>query len=195
MILIREATEADAARLLAIYDYYVKSTAVTFEYETPTLEAFKKRMEQTKKRYPYLVIERGGRVEGYAYAGVFKDRAAYDRSCEMTVYLDRDACGCGLGTKLYAALEAELARMGVLNLYACIGVPERDDEYLTHRSESFHARLGYRTVGTFRNCGYKFGRWYHMIWMEKIIGEHGAPPQPFVPYPKLIKAPFERPGD
>ena len=60
----------------------------------------------------------------------------------------------------------------MLNLYACIGVPEQDDEYLDHNSEQFHEHMGYRKVGTFHQCGYKFGRWYNMIWMEKMIGEH-----------------------
>ena len=62
--------------------------------------------------------------------------------------------------------------MNILNLYACVSVPERDDEYLTHNSVSFHSHLGFCQVGEFRNCGYKFRRWYHMVWMEKVIGEH-----------------------
>ena len=78
----------------------------------------------------------------------------------------------GLGKTLYGALEQRLAEMGILNLYACIGFPDKEDEYLTSNSADFHAHLGYRRVGEFHRCGYKFGRWYHMIWMEKIIGRH-----------------------
>ena len=62
--------------------------------------------------------------------------------------------------------------MGVLNLYACIGYPQAEDEYLTKNSAQFHEHLGFTLAGTFHNCGYKFGRWYDMIWMEKVIGEH-----------------------
>ena len=102
---IRDVRPEDASRLLEIYDYYVRNTAITFEYETPSLAEFLSRMERTIKRYPYLVIERDGRVEGYAYAGVFKDRAAYDWSCEMTIYLAPEAEKQGLGRKLYEALE------------------------------------------------------------------------------------------
>ena len=171
-IRIREAAVDDAARLLEIYAYYVEKTAITFEYDVPSLEEFRGRITHIKERYPYLVIERDGVIEGYAYAGVFKDRAAYDRSCEMTIYLARDAVGGGLGRKLYEALEEVLRAKGMLNLYACIGVPEQDDEYLDHNSEQFHEHMGYRKVGTFHQCGYKFGRWYNMIWMEKMIGEH-----------------------
>ena len=56
-------------------------------------------------------------------------------------------------------------------------LPEEDDEYLTKNSKQFHEHLGYRLIGEFRKCGYKFGRWYHMVWMEKMIGEHPEKPE------------------
>lgn len=174
MTKIRNATLEDAGRILEIYDYYVKNTAITFEYDTPTFEEFQKRMEKTMERYPYLVIEVDGHIEGYAYAGPFGGRAAYDWSCEMTIYLDYNAKKCGLGRKLYEALEHALQSMRILNLYACIGYPEQEDEYLTTNSADFHEHLGFKKVGEFYKCGYKFNRWYHMIWMEKIIGNHGT---------------------
>ena len=121
---------------------------ITFDYEVPSLEEFRARIGRIKERYPYLVIIRDDVIEGYAYAGVFKDRAAYDRSCEMTIYLDCNAKGSGLGRKLYTALEEALKAQGILNLYACIGVPEEPDEYLDFNSEQFHAHLGYTTVGS-----------------------------------------------
>ena len=170
---IRSAVPEDAPRLLAIYAYYVESTAISFEYTTPSVEDFTHRIENTLKKYPYLVLEdEEGRIQGYAYAGVFKGRAAYDRSCEVTIYVDPDAKGRGFGRQLYEALEKELRARGFLNLYACIGVPIGDDAYLTHDSEWFHQHMGYKKVGEFHQCGYKFDRWYDMIWMEKIIGEH-----------------------
>ncbi len=107
---------------------------------------------------------------GYAYAGAFKARAAYDHSCEVTIYLDRKAKKCGLGRLLYEALEKELKDMGILNLYACIACPIGQDEYLDMNSAEFHAHLGYKKAGEFHRCGRKFGHWYDMIWMEKIIG-------------------------
>ena len=172
MITVRDALLSDEKRILEIYDYYVRNTATTFEYITPSFEEFKRRMEKTMGRYPYLVILRDGVVEGYAYAGVFKDRAAYNWSCEVTIYIDHNARKCGLGRILYEALEERLTEIGILNLYACIGYPETEDEYLTRNSADFHAHLGYTTVGEFHKCGYKFSRWYNMIWMEKIIGKH-----------------------
>ena len=88
----------------------------------------------------------------------------------------REARGRGLGRQLYEALEAQLKAMGILNLYACIAVPDEEDEYLTHASERFHAHLGYRLAGSFRQCACKFGRWYSMVWMEKHLGERRNDP-------------------
>ncbi len=182
-ITIRDAVPEDAGRLLEIYRHYVENTAVSFEYVSPSPAEFRARMEATRRRYPYLVILQNGRVEGYAYAGPFKARAAYDRSVETTIYLAPDARKQGLGRMLYEALEKALRAMGVLNLYACVAYPERDDEYLTTNSADFHAHLGYVRAGYYHKCAYKFGRWYDMIWMEKMLGEHGDTPAPFVDYP------------
>ena len=172
MIEIRTAKTEDAGRLLEIYDYYVSSTAISFEYKTPSLEEFIRRMKHVLEKYPYLVILRDGRIEGYAYAGPFKAREAYARSCEISIYLDRNARRCGLGRMLSEALEAELKKIGILNVYGCIAYPEKEDEYLTTNSADYHKHLGFETVGVFHQCAYKFGRWYNMIWMEKIIGDH-----------------------
>lgn len=169
---IRDARIEDADRILDIYAYYVKNTAVTFEYDVPGILEFQDRMEHTMRRYPYLVIGQDKQILGYAYADSFKGRAAYDWSCELTIYLDHNMRRRGMGRKLYGALEERLREMGILNLYACIAFPETEDEYLNKNSAGFHARLGFSRVGVFQKCGYKFGRWYDMIWMEKIIGEH-----------------------
>ena len=187
IIEIRDAKLEDAGRLLEIYDHYVRHTAISFEYETPTLAAFQERMRETMRRYPYLVILRDGRIEGYAYAGPFVGRAAYGWSCETTIYLDQAARKCGLGRRIYEALEGELRQMGIRNMYACIGVPEQEDEYLTMNSADFHAHLGFVKVGTFHRCGCKFDRWYNMVWMEKVIGPHERNPAPIRFYPTVAR--------
>ena len=173
-IIIRRAASSDAARLLEIYAPYVERTAISFEYDVPTVEEFRARIDKTMARYPWLVLEIDGRPEGYAYAGPFKARAAYDRSCETSIYLSGAAQGQGFGRRLYAQLEDALRSMGMLNMYACIAYPPVPDEYLTANSAGFHAHLGFVTVGHFHQCGFKFGRWYDMVWMEKMIGPHGA---------------------
>lgn len=166
---IRDAVADDVPRLLEIYAYYVEKTAVSFEYVTPSEEEFARRMRTFSAEYPYLVAQRGDTILGYAYAHTFIPRAAYDHCCELTIYLDKDCRRQGTGRALYHALEQRLAQKGIRNLYACIGYPEQEDEYLTYASADFHRHLGFTTAGTFHYSGFKFGRWYHMIWMEKLL--------------------------
>ncbi|MFR3451273.1 MAG: N-acetyltransferase family protein [Collinsella sp.] len=123
--------------------------------------------------FPYLVAELDGRLVGYAYAGTFKGRPAYDWAVETSIYVAQGHAGEGIGRALHDALERALAAQGILNMYACIAVPDgEDDETLTRNSQHFHEHMGYRLVGEFYQCGFKGGRWYDMIWMEKILGEH-----------------------
>ena len=172
-IKIRNAVADDAAALSEIYSYYVENTAITFEYTTPTLEEFRARIIKTLEKYPYIVAELDKRIVGYAYAGNFVGREAYKFSAELTIYLDKDFRGRGIGKKIYRALENDLNLRGIKNLYACIGYPEVEDEYLTLNSIKFHEHLGFKICGKFTECGFKFNRWYSMVWMEKIIAEEG----------------------
>lgn len=175
---VRNAKIEDAGRILEIYAYYVKHTAITFEYEVPTLSEFQNRMKHTMMKYPYLVAEQDGAISGYAYAGAFIGRAACDWSCETTVYLDHTAHKRGLGRLLYEALENRVREQGILNLYAYVAYPEEEDACLSRNSAEFHAHLGFSKAGECNKCGYKFGRWYNLLLMEKIIGDHqaGQPP-------------------
>lgn len=184
---IRAARAEDAPALLEIYRPYVEATAISFETSTPTPGEFEWRIRTTLQKYPWLVaLDEDESPVGYAYASAFKGRAAYDWSVETSIYLRQDIRGRGLGRLLYEALERELARMGIRNLNACIACTDRpDDPYLTNGSVRFHERMGYRTVGTFHDCGFKLGRWYSMLWMEKMLGSHDAPPAPMIPFPQL----------
>ncbi len=223
-VTIRMAVPEDAEALLKIYAPYVEKTAVTFEYEVPSAAEFSDRIKRTLKKYPYLAAEQDGEVVGYAYAGTFHERAAYDWAVETSIYVREDkkgsgigralysalehsllrqnilnvnACiaypahwavetsiyvredkkGSGIGRALYSALEHSLLRQNILNVNACIAYPAREDEYLTKDSVRFHEKLGYRMAGRFHQCGYKFGRWYDMVWMEKHLGSHPENPE------------------
>ncbi len=176
---IRIATPEDAEEILRVYTPYVTDTAITFEYEVPTVEEFRNRIKNTLSLYPYLVAEVDGVIVGYAYAGPFIRRPAYDWSAEASIYLDMDMKGQGIGTALYSCLENILHKQNILNINACIAYIDVEDEYLTNASMHFHEAVGYRFVGKFTNSGNKFGRWYDMIWMEKIIGEHIENPPAF----------------
>lgn len=184
-ITIRRAAEADAPALLAIYAHYAAHTAISFECAVPSLEEFTQRIRATLLRYPYLVAISDGQIVGYAYAGPFGARAAFAWSAETSIYVAPDCRRGGVGRALYAALEEILVRQNIANLYAVIADPPAEDEYLTRDSERFHAALGYRTVGRYRECGSKFGRWYNVIVMEKVIGAHSLPPDPVIPFARL----------
>ena len=169
MITIRTATVADAEKLLAIYAPYVENTAITFEYKAPSVEEFAERIKNTLAEYPYLVAEKDGEVLGYVYASTFKPRCAYRHCVETSIYVAHEAQGQGVGRKLYETLEEELKNRGIINLNACIAWIETPNSHLTHQSPDFHSKMGYKRVAHFHRCGYKFGEWYDMIWMEKLL--------------------------
>jgi phosphinothricin acetyltransferase len=176
---IENVTIDDAEKLLEIYAYYVRETAVSFEYDVPAIDEFKKRISDITEKYPYLkAVDDDGVIVGYAYANTFKDRSAYDWSVETTIYIRKDLRRKGIGKMLYQALETLLRSMGILNMNACIAVTSQEDGHLTNDSVYFHEKMGFQLVGTFHNSGYKFNTWYDMIWMEKMIGEHSAMQNP-----------------
>ncbi len=184
-IQIRTARVQDAGKLLEIYTPYVEKTAITFEYEVPEIEEFERRIKNTLERYPYLIVCQGDEALGYAYTGAFVGRAAYAWAAEVSIYLKEDKRRMGIGRKLYEALEAISKIQHILSLNACIGYPEAEDAYLTKNSVQFHAHMGYSMVGEFHKCGYKFGNWYNMVWMEKEIGAHDSHPAPVIAFPDL----------
>lgn len=139
------------------------------------------------ERYPYLVAELNGGICGYAYASAFHDRPAGGWNVETSIYVDQNKKGMGIGTALYDKLEKILKRQNILNMNACIACTEQEDEYLTNASIHYHEHLGYRMVGWFTNCGYKFHRWYNLAWMEKEIGEHVADQPPVIAFPEIVR--------
>lgn len=169
---IRPATLGDAESIQRIYAPYVKETAISFEYDVPSVEEMARRIGEIQKEYPWIVAEEDGRIVGYAYAHIFHGRAAYQWSVETSIYVDRNEKRKGIGKQLHEALEEALKAQGILNMEAAIAYIEEEDEYLTHDSIRFHEWLGYKKVAHFHQCGRKFGRWYDIIWMEKIIGDH-----------------------
>ena len=192
-IILRKASVDDAAALLEIYSYYVENTAITFEWEVPSLEDFRERIKNTLRGFPYIVAERevcaeagaedgaearGREILGYAYASAFKARAAYAWSVESSIYVKNTCRQAGIGRQLLQELENCLRKQNYLNINACIACAGKDknDPYITDASIRFHEKMGYRLVGEFTDCGFKFKRWYNMVWMEKMLGEHNSEP-------------------
>jgi len=179
---IRTATPKDAEAVLAVYAPYIQNTAITFEYNVPPIEEFERRISETLEHYPYLVAEHDGEIWGYAYASQFHPRAACRWDVEVSVYIRQDKKKLGIGRSLYETLEQILKQQNYLNINASIAYTEDEDPYLTKDSVRFHEHMGFQWVGEFHKCGYKFGRWYSLIWMEKHIGEHSEKPNPVTPF-------------
>ena len=108
---IRTVSPNDAAALLAIYAPYVQETAITFEYDVPSTEEFARRITHTLEKYPYLVAEKDHTILGYAYAGPFHERAAYDWAVETSIYVDQNLKHSGIGGLLHDALEKALKKV------------------------------------------------------------------------------------
>lgn len=168
---IRLAKPSDARSLLDIYAPYVEKTAITFEYEVPTVEDFANRVEKTLEKYPYLVAEEDGVVLGYAYASTYYARAAYDWAVELSVYVSLDSRGQGVGTKLYDALEYLLDQMGYVHFLACISLPNE-------ASLALHRKRGYQQVAHFPKIGYKFNNWHDIVWLQKSLEKQATSIKP-----------------
>lgn len=162
---LRIATKQDATSIRNIYAPYVKETNITFEYEVPSINEMAQRIEKTLQDYPYIVITEDDQIVGYAYASRYKGRKAYDWDCELSIYVNQNVQGQGLGKRLYQSLFQLLQMMNIQNVYACITYPNE-------KSERFHECFGFHKIGTFTKSGYKFGKWHDMIWMEKHIGNY-----------------------
>ena len=184
-MIIRTATINDAKEILNIYSYYVENTAVSFEYTTPTLSEFQERIQNTLKRYPYLVAEEDSKRLGYCYVGQLRTRPAFCHSVETSIYIEESAHKKGIGRLLYTSMEEILKKMNITNMYACIIYPKTEDKYLNYTSYYFHQKLGYKKIAEFTDCGLKFGNWYNMIFMEKIIAPHDKNIGEVIPFPAL----------
>ena len=179
---VRFATTPDAEALVGIYALYILNTAITYEYEIPSVAEFARRIETYSAKYPYLVAELNGTPVGYAYACPLGSRPAFDWSVETAIYIREDCKGLRIGKALYEKLEAILRAMGIRTMTAAVASVAHHDPYLTNASIAFHLRMGFIPVGTFRGAGCKFGRWYDLTWLEKTIGEYESDP----PHPKTI---------
>ena len=118
MINIRSATINDAEELLNIYAPYVENTAISFEYTAPSVADFRERIAKTLTEYPYLVASTDDGIVGYAYAGPFHSRAAFKYSAEVSIYVDRNYRGQGLGKQLYTEIEQILSEQNVFTACA-----------------------------------------------------------------------------
>ena len=174
MTTIRPSNDRDLPEITAIYQHHVLHGTGTFETTPPTeTDMAARRADVLSKGLPYLVAEEGGKVLGFAYCQWFKPRPAYRFSAEDSIYLHPDAAGKGLGKALLAELARQAEAVGIRKLIAVIGDSNNLGSVGVHRS------LGFTPVGSFKSCGWKFGKWLDIVLMEKTLGEGDTtPPEP-----------------
>ena len=180
---IRLITPKDAQSALNVYAPYVKHTGISFEYEVPTVEDFKKKIEKITAQDPWLVCEHNGEIAGYVYGSTHRDRTGYQWSPEVTVYLDERYHRKGIARVLYSALFNMLRMQGYYNVFA--GVLATNV-----KSVEFHRAMGFEDIGLFKNIGYKLGEWHTNLWMQLNLQEHVAVPA----VPVAIDTFFGKPG-
>lgn len=165
---IRLATSADAAAIVAIYNHYVLNTTISFEEQAVSAAQMQERIADVLgKGLPWLVLEIDGVLLGYAYATPWRVRNAYRFSVETSVYLHAGQTRRGLGRQLYDELLARLSAHGCHLVIGGIALPNP-------ASISLHEALGYRQVACFNEVGYKFGQWLDVGYWQKILNAGGA---------------------
>ena len=171
---IRLAHAGDGPALAEIYRPAVADNSTSFELEPPDGAEMARRAAKCMERTPWLVCERDGRVVGYAYGGMHRERAAYQWSVEVSAYVHPDFHRQGIGRALYASLFAALAVQGYRNAYAGITLPN-------DASVALHKSVGFTPVGVYRRIGYKLGAWHDVLWLERELA------------PRVIDPPLPRP--
>lgn len=163
---IRDATAADIPAIAAIYAHHVRTGTGTFEEEAPDEAEIAARLAKVQGHgWAWLVAEHEGQVQGYAYYAQFRDRSAYRFTAEDSIYVRDDVRGMGVGKALVQALLDRAAAQGFRQMLAVIG----DSENVG--SIGLHASLGFRTVGTMKAVGLKFGQWVDVVTMQRALGE------------------------
>lgn len=173
---VRDADPArDAAACAEIYAPYVEDGPISFEERAPGAAEFSVRIGRYAATHAWLVAEREGTVLGYAYACTFNERPAYRWSAGVSVYVDRDHRGQGIGRLLYTSLLAKLRRRGFR--MACAGITLPNEA-----SVALHEHLGFEPAGVFREIGWKQGAWHDVGWWQLELVPTGEEP-PAEPLP------------
>jgi phosphinothricin acetyltransferase len=156
---IRNARRDDFVSLAAITNHYIESTSIHFGYEPVSADQL---AESWTDRYPWVVAEDAGKVVGYAKAGSWRDRAAYQWTTELGLYVEPGVHRRGFGRALYAALLDQLVTRGFRSAIAGITLPNDP-------SRAFHEAFGFVSIGTFREAGYKHGAWHDLEFFQKRL--------------------------
>ncbi len=163
-MIIRPFEERDLAPTVELTNWFIRHTSIHFGYEDQTIEAERAAWERGRGRFPWLAAEVDGAFAGFARAGVWRERTAYDHSCETAIYLVDGFRGRGLGVRLYTALLDDLRERG---FHTAIGGATLPNE----ASVRLHERCGFEHVATYRRVGWKFGRWHDVGFWQAMLRE------------------------
>ena len=177
--MIRVARVEDAAEILAIYAPVVKTTAISFEVDPPSLATMQQRITAILQTHPWLVYEHQEHICGYAYASRHRERAAYQWSADVTVYVHPEWRRRGVGHALYTSLLAVLRLQGFFNAYAGITLPNP-------ASVGVHESVGFRPLGVYREVGYKLGAWHDVGWWSLALRPKVPDPEPPIAFPDAV---------
>jgi L-amino acid N-acyltransferase YncA len=170
-ISIRAARESDIPAITAIYTDAVKYGTASFELEPPDeAEMARRQSALLAKGFPYLVAERSGVVAGYAYAGPYRDRHAYDWCVEDSIYIAPAFYRQGIGRLLLMQLIAQSEARGFRQMLGVIG------DSANTASVAVHAACGFRLIGNFQSIGFKHGRWLDTVLMQRALGSGDTSP-------------------
>lgn len=175
---VRLIERVDYPKILEIYRPFVEHSNITFEYQCPSLESWSERIDETLENFPWIVVEIGDEIAGYAYAYKHRERVAYSWSCEVSVYLQAKFQKKGLAKILYAKLMEILKFQGFINVYAIVTTPNL-------ASEKFHQDFGFYDVGLFYKSGYKLGHWHNTRWFQLHLDFHHNPPKAIIPFREI----------
>ncbi len=169
--LLRLATPNDADQVQAIYAPYC-FTPISFELEPPSVDTMRQRLSRILETYPWLVCEADGRILGYVYASLHRERPAYRWSVDTTAYIHPEERRRGLGRALYTALLQMLPLQGYVNAFAGVTLPNP-------ASVGLHEAMGFQPLGVYRQVGFKCGAWHDVAWYQRIL--QSPPAQPRTP--------------
>ena len=182
MATIRMAREADARAILAIYAPFCATTAVSFELEPPSEDEVASRIRAVTAYWPWLVLDDGGALAGYAYASRHSERAAYGWSVDVTVYVAPSHLRRSVGRALYTTLFELLRQQGFFKAYAGIALPNP-------ASTALHEAMGFEPVGVYKGVGYKLGAWRDVAHYQLALQPERHDPDPPVPPARLFDSP------
>lgn len=153
MATVRDFVQQDVAPATALTNWYIEHTAVHFAYEPHRDADFEAAWREGSRTHPWLVAELDGTFAGYAKAGVWRDRKAYERTCETGIYVSRGMEGKGVGIALYRELLPRLQAAGFHTVIGGMTLPNP-------ASAALHERAGFRKVAHFEQVGRKFDQWH-----------------------------------